>query len=65
MENEMTLEPLRILARQIGLTISDAELERLLPALRRSRAQADQLRDLISEGVEPATVFAAVRRGGK
>jgi hypothetical protein len=65
MENEMTLEQLRILARQIGLTISDAELERLLPALRRSRAQADQLRDLISEGVEPAAVFAAVRRGGK
>ena len=65
MENEMTLEQLRILARQIGLTISDAELERLLPALRRSRAQADQLRDLISEGVEPAAAFAAVRRGGK
>jgi len=64
MEKDVTLEELRILASQTGLKISDAELERLLPALRRSRAQAAQLRELISEGAEPAPVFAASRRAG-
>ncbi|MGH7845381.1 MAG: hypothetical protein ACREQW_09465 [Candidatus Binatia bacterium] len=64
MEKDMTLEELRIRAGETGLKISDAELERLLPALRRSRAQAAQLRELISDGVEPAPVFAVVRRAG-
>jgi hypothetical protein len=65
MEEKLSLEELRILADRAGLKLSDTDLQRLLPAVTRSRAQAAQLRDLISENVEPAAVFGAEEREGK
>ena len=61
MAESITLDELRRLAKRADLELSDEELQRMLPALTRSRMQAAQLRDLISDSVEPAGTFAAVR----
>lgn len=61
MAENITLDELRMLASQADLKLSDEELQRMLPALTRSCMQAAQLRDLISDRVEPAGTFAALR----
>jgi Ca2+-binding EF-hand superfamily protein len=58
---EITLRELQTMARRAGLKLSDAELEKLLPAVHRSHMQALQLRDLITDAIEPAINFVAPR----
>jgi hypothetical protein len=65
MKPEVSLDELSVSARRAGLKLSDADLERLRAAMARSRAQAAQLRELISESVEPAAVFGAKERAEK
>jgi hypothetical protein len=46
---------------EVGLNLSDAELKRLLPGVSRSQSQTSELRELLSDMVEPAGVFSAFR----
>ena len=62
MTNEIAIEELRTLAQRIGLTLSDDELQRLLPGLNRAQKQAAELRALIDTGDEPATLFITRRK---
>ncbi|HWP59709.1 MAG TPA: hypothetical protein VNL14_17590 [Candidatus Acidoferrales bacterium] len=61
-ETGITLEELSMIARQAGLRLPDADLERLLPAVNRARGQVDALRELITDSVEPAQVFAPTQQ---
>jgi len=61
MAQGMTLEHLRSMAERSGLRLSDEELEKLLPGVNRSRTQILELRELISDSVEPAAAFVAAR----
>jgi Ca2+-binding EF-hand superfamily protein len=65
MEREVTLDNLRTMAERAGLKLSDDELQRLLPAVNRSKKQAQELRDLITAIDEPTTRFSAGWRMGK
>jgi Ca2+-binding EF-hand superfamily protein len=59
MEQEITIDDLRDMARSAGLKLSDDELERLLPGVNRSKRQAAELRELITLDTEPAGTFKA------
>ena len=59
MEQELTLDDLRTMARQAGLKLTDEELQGLLPGVHRSKKQVAELRGLISRESEPAGIFAA------
>ena len=59
MVKEFTIEDLRVLANLAGLTLSDDELQRLLPGVNRSQQQVAALRAIIAAGDEPAGVFIA------
>ena len=59
MEQELTLDDLRTIARQAGLKLTDEELQGLLPGVHRSKKQVAELRELISLENEPAGIFAA------
>jgi hypothetical protein len=59
MEQELTLDDLRTIARQAGLKLTDEELQGLLPGVNRSKKQVAELRALISLESEPAGTFAA------
>jgi hypothetical protein len=65
MVTELTIESLRILAKQAGLDLSEEELRRLLPGVNRSKRQAAELRDLIATSDEPATRYGAPRLARK
>lgn len=62
MANEIAIEELRNLARRAGLTLSDDELQRLLPGVVRAQKQAVELRSLIIDGDEPAGLFVASKK---
>ena len=59
MIKEISLDELRAKARQVGLKLSDDELERLLPGVNRAKKQAGELRSIISPETEPAATFRA------
>jgi hypothetical protein len=56
---ELTIEDLRFMADHAGLTLSDDDLQRLLPGVNRSRQQVAVLRAIIAPADEPAGVFIA------
>ncbi|MGH7826901.1 MAG: hypothetical protein ACREQ7_17230 [Candidatus Binatia bacterium] len=59
MADEITLEQLRPMAERAGLKLSDEELRNLLAGVNRSRNQVSELRDLVTDTLEPAGTFAA------
>lgn len=59
MEREITIEELRLIAERSGLNLSEDELRRLIPGVRRARLQAAELRDLLRSSDEPALTFDA------
>jgi len=59
MAKELTIEDLRVMADLAGLTLSDDDLQRLLPGVNRSQQQIAALRTIIVPGDEPAGVFIA------
>jgi len=61
MIKEISFEELRAKAQQVGLKLSDDELERLLPGVNRAKKQADELRQLISPATEPAATFRVLQ----
>jgi hypothetical protein len=65
MNEEITLEELRGMATRAGLTLSEDELQRLLPGVNRARKQAAELRPLISMTDEPTGTFNAAIPGRK
>ena len=61
MATEITLDELRARAERAGIELSEDELQKLLPGVNRSYKQARELRDLATDGDEPAVVFTAAR----
>ncbi|MBM4262921.1 MAG: hypothetical protein FJ145_16010 [Deltaproteobacteria bacterium] len=59
MANEISLNQLRDLAQRAGLKLSDDALQQLVPGVNRTRQQADELRRLLNNQVEPAGHFCA------
>ena len=57
MNQEITLDGLRKMAERAGLTLSEHELQKLLPGVNRSKKQAGELRALVTAGNEPASTF--------
>jgi hypothetical protein len=63
--DELTIEELRMIARNRGLILPEEELQRLLPGVVRAKKQARELRDLLDAHDEPAVTFAAPNRSQK
>jgi Asp-tRNA(Asn)/Glu-tRNA(Gln) amidotransferase C subunit len=61
MAKEITLAQLQKMAERSGLKLSDEELEKLLPGVNRSHHQLLELRELITDSIEPAAAFVASR----
>jgi Ca2+-binding EF-hand superfamily protein len=61
MTDEITFDELRRMAMQAGLKLADEELQKLLPGVNRSRKQVAELRELIPDIAEPASVFSALK----
>jgi Ca2+-binding EF-hand superfamily protein len=61
MADDITLAQLRPMAERAGLKLSDEELQRLLPGVSRSRNQVLELREFVTDTLEPAGTFAAPR----
>jgi hypothetical protein len=61
MASEITRDELRVRAARAGLELSEDELNQLLPGVNRAYGQVIDLRALLSDGDEPAAVFAAAR----
>lgn len=59
MASDITLDELRVKADRAGIELSEDELKKLLPGVNRSYQQADELRKLVKDADEPASVFAA------
>jgi hypothetical protein len=64
MATEFTRDELRVRAARAGLELSEDELNQLLPGVNRAYGQVIDLRALVSDGDEPAAVFAPAT-GGK
>jgi Asp-tRNA(Asn)/Glu-tRNA(Gln) amidotransferase C subunit len=61
MAEETTLAKLRTLAERSGLSLSEEELAKLLPGINRSHTQILELRELMTDRLEPAATFVASR----
>jgi Asp-tRNA(Asn)/Glu-tRNA(Gln) amidotransferase C subunit len=61
MAKKLTLAELQTVAKRSGLQLTDEELEKLLPGVNRSHHQTSELRELITDGIEPAAAFVASR----
>ena len=61
MAKEITLAQLQTMVERSGLNLTDEEVEKLLPGVNRSHNQILELRELITDNIEPATAFAASR----
>jgi len=57
----ITLAQLRTMAKQAGLKLSDEELEQLVPGVNRSRKQLSELRELVTDNLEPAGTFVVAK----
>ncbi len=56
---ELTIKDLRFMAEHAGLTLSEDDLQRLLPGVNRAQQQVAVLRAIIAPADEPAGVFVA------
>jgi len=56
---EFGLEDLRRMTARAGLSLSDEELQKLLPGVKRSQQQVFELRALLSDEIEPSAHFPA------
>lgn len=63
MEKEITMIQLERMAERSGLKLTLEELQKLLPGVRRSQHQISELRELITDSVEPAVTFVIARSG--
>jgi Asp-tRNA(Asn)/Glu-tRNA(Gln) amidotransferase C subunit len=61
MVKRITLAQLRTMAKQAGLKLSDEELEQLVPGVNRSRKQLSELRELVTDNLEPAGTFVVAK----
>jgi len=61
MAKEITLAQLQMMAERSGLKLTYEEVEKLLPGVNRSHNQILELRELITDNIEPASAFAASR----
>jgi hypothetical protein len=61
MAKEITLAQLQKMAERSGLKLSDEDLEKLLPGVNRSHHQLLELRELITDSIEPAAAFVTSR----
>jgi hypothetical protein len=61
MAKEITLVELQTMAVRSGLKLTDQELEKLLPGVNRSHNQILELRELITDSIEPAAAFSVSR----
>jgi hypothetical protein len=61
MTKEITLVELQTMAERSGLRLTGEELEKLLPGVNRSHNQILELRELITDSIEPAAAFSASR----
>jgi hypothetical protein len=61
MATEIRLAELQTMAERAGLKLADEELERRLPGVNRSHHQILELRELITDSIEPAAPGAASR----
>ena len=61
MAKEITLAQLQTMVERSGLKLTEEEVEKLLPGVNRSHNQILDLRELITDSVEPASAFAASR----
>ena len=61
MAKEITPAQLQTMAERSGLKLTEEEVEKLLPGVNRSHNQIMELRELITDSIEPATAFAASR----
>jgi hypothetical protein len=59
MTQNLAIDKLRSLSDLAGLDLSDGELQRLAPGVKRSRKQVEELRELIKANDEPAGTFIA------
>ena len=57
MDQAITLDGLRKMAKHAGLKLSEDELNSLLPGVNRSKKQAAELRALVAADNEPASTF--------
>jgi len=55
--NPLTIDTLKTLASLEGLTLTDQELASLLPLVAATRAMMDQMRDVLSGEIEPASHY--------
>ena len=55
--NSMTIDTLKTLASLEGLTLTDQEFASLLPLVAATRAMMDQMRDVLSSEIEPASHY--------
>ena len=61
MAHEISQVELQTMAIRAGLRLSEQELEKLLPGVNRSHKQAWDLRELITDKIEPAGTFVPCR----
>ena len=61
MAKELTLAQLQTMVERSGLKLTEEDVEKLLPGVNRSHNQILDLRELITDSVEPASAFAASR----
>jgi hypothetical protein len=61
MAKEIKLVELQTMAARSGLQLTDEELEKLLPGVNRCHHQLLELRELITDIIEPAAAFVASR----
>jgi hypothetical protein len=62
MATELTLDEIRARALHAGLRLADEELRKLLPGVNRSHKQAAELREFMTDTLEPAEAFSASQR---
>jgi Ca2+-binding EF-hand superfamily protein len=62
MTTEITLEDLRVMAARAGLNLAEEELRKLLPGVNRAHRQVAELREFVTDTMEPAGTFSASRR---
>ena len=61
--DELTVESLQVLARQVGLNLTDAEASEALNGVARNREFARALRALVRPETEPNVIFHAPQTG--
>ena len=61
MAKEITPAQLQTMAERSGLKLTEEEVEKLLPGVNRSHNQIIELRELITDSIEPAATFVASR----